>query len=241
MSDGDVGTGTTAPDAVAAIAAQLVDLNTRLTSLERAPWQDVVTSGSTFATGDVVGSFAATRAGFLLMDGSAIADATWPGLCAYIRVNLPALVIDGSNVHLPDARGNVLPGADGATFVLGATVGAQTVTLTGLQSGVAAHSHTMPAATGGPSVASTGAGTAHSHPSPGNPFVIAAGGGGQGFTTGSLTTSTTANTGNESAHTHSLQAHTHTLPDTDISGPTNAASAHTNIQPSLPINWFIKT
>lgn len=197
--------------------------------------------GQQFTTGDLIPSFSPTRAGAVLCDGTIYLD-TDPAIGAALAAMLRAagFSTDATHVQVPDYQGRVIGGVGGSLGSLGVPVGASTVTLTATQSGLPGHSHTMPAATGGPSVASTGAGTAHSHGSPGNPFVTATGGGGQGFGAGSLTTSTTATTATEAAHTHSLQSHTHTLPDTDTVTAAAAASAHTNLQPTLPSYIHIK-
>lgn len=177
-------------------------------------------SGNQLATGDVIGTFQATRTGCLLMDGSTIFDTDWPALTAYIRANLAALIIDGVSVRLPDARGYVLGGAGGSGFVLGTATGVTAVTLTSTQSG-------QPGIAAG----TTGAGSAHSHTVPASfsalTFTwVTSGGGSSGY----LNSGTQA-TSSESAHTHSTPA----------VAAASAAASHTNVQPTLPLNWFIKT
>lgn len=264
MSDGDVGTATDSPDPLVAIAAAITDLQTRMTSLERAPWNDAIGVGGVLVAGDIILGGGTSRAGFLLCDGTAVSRSTYAALFAAVGTSFGTG--DGSTTfNVPDFRGQAPIGAGtgpGLTArTLGTSVGTETTTLTGPQSGIAQHNHTIAAATGsttpgntgGPSTANTGAGSAHSHSS-------------TTVTTGATAVPTAAPTanvassgsgainvgtptiGNESAHTHSLSAHTHTsaahthpLPDTDNAGPTNAAQAHSNMQPSLPVNFFIKT
>lgn len=254
MSDADAaGTGVTSPDPMTAITSQISDLVARMVSLERAPWNDAIGVGGVLTTGDVVGGFGSSRAGCLLMDSSVITDAEWPALCAFIRANLPALVIDGSSVHLPEGRGNALVGADGATFVLGTPVGVETVTLTGAQSGLPGHAHTMAATTGSTTPGNTGATApatdsqgAHTHNTAADVVHNLGSGGNLGsagtYNQGATATNSAgAHTHTVASHTHTSAAHTHTLPDTDAVAAANAAQAHTNVQPSLPVNLFIKT
>lgn len=200
-------------------------------------------SGNQLATGDVVGYFGTTRTGCLLMDGSAILDADWPALTAYIRANLPALIIDGVSVNLPDGRGFVLGGAGGGGFVLGTPTGAASVTLTAAQSGVPAHAH--PAGTTGAGSAhnhTINAEAAHTHGSGATAFVVTSGPGGVALAAGTGVASVT-NTAAGSSHTHTSvneSAHTHSF-TTPNSVAANAASPTPIVQPTLPLNWFMKT
>lgn len=78
--------------------------------------------------------------GWLPCDGAAVSRTTYAALFAAIGVTFgPG---DGSTTFtLPDTRGRVLLGAS-ATYPLGSTGGAATVTLTAAQSGLPAHTHT---------------------------------------------------------------------------------------------------
>lgn len=110
-----------------------------------------VPSGSLMAYGG-----GSAPAGWLLCDGSAVSRTTYASLFTAISTTFG--VGDGSTTfNLPDARGRVLAGKDnmGGTAAsritsggsgitgttLGATGGAETHTLTGAQSGTAAHTH----------------------------------------------------------------------------------------------------
>jgi len=108
--------------------------------------------------------------GWLLCDGSAISRTTYASLFSAIGTTFG--VGDGSSTfNIPDARGRVIAGqddmggsaasrlttagsgVDGAT--LGATGGAQNVTLTAAESGLPSHSHVMSIAGGGGSPTDT--------------------------------------------------------------------------------------
>lgn len=107
--------------------------------------------------------------------------------------------------------------------VLGATGGAQTVTLTAAQSGMPAHGHT----------GSTGSAGAHSHTPQG---------GGQFLTTQSplvVATSAGGSVGLQAA-TASDGAHTHTVTVNNATA-LNASQAHTNVQPTIASNRIIWT
>jgi hypothetical protein len=194
-------------------------------------------SGSQLLTGDLVGGFGATRVGCLLCDGSTIADSDYPALGAYIRANLPvAYVVDGTHVKLPDYRGAVLGGADGATFVKGTETGVETVTLTSAQSGIVAHTHPAPTITVGNEASHT-----HSIPTLTGDFSVTGAAGGAVAIPNNQNTGTsypatrTSTTGAGSSHTHTGSSST-------IAANTaaNAVSSHTNVQPTLPANIFIK-
>lgn len=209
--------------------------------------------GAQLVTGDIVGSFATTRSGCLICDGSTIADADYGPLATYIRANLPAAyVVDVAHVKLPDYRGATLAGADAATFILGTEVGTETTSLTAAQSGSPAHTH--PGGAGG----TTGAESAHTHSgTTGNnnvdhhhdialPAVIASGSTPNNINAGALT-NTQSTGGQSTVHTHSFttgagSSHTHSFtdPTTGSSSAVGATTPHTNIQPTLPSNWFIK-
>ena len=93
-------------------------------------------------------------ANWLLADGSAVSRSVYSSLFAVIGTQYGTG--DGSSTfNLPDLRGRVPVGKNAATFgTLGATGGAENVTLTAAQSGIPAHSHPLTAN----SVASQGGG-----------------------------------------------------------------------------------
>lgn len=102
--------------------------------------------------------------GFLICDGSEIAIASYGALYAIIGTTYGS---GSGTFKIPDLRGLIpvgLKSTDTAFDTLGETGGASTITLTGAQSGVAAHGHTFPldgsndGGTSGRAVNSNGAG-----------------------------------------------------------------------------------
>ena len=83
--------------------------------------------------------------GWLFCDGSAkdsVSDTTLAAL--YTAIGNTYGGSDGSDFELPDLQGNVPVGKDSSTFsTLGATGGAEDVTLTSAQSGVPVHTHAL--------------------------------------------------------------------------------------------------
>lgn len=178
----------------------------------------------------VVLPFAGTTApaGWLLCYGQAVSRTTYAALYAALGTTYGAG--DGTTTfNLPDLRGRVPGGKDdmggtaanrlttagsgvnGAT--LGAAGGAETHTLTAAQ--LAAHTHTGTAASAG----------AHSHT-----VTTASGVGGSGL-------STTGQQGG-TASTSAAAAHTHTL---TIDANTGGGGAHNNTQPTVVLQYIIKT
>lgn len=191
-------------------------------------------------------------AGWLIADGSTFD----------VNVYAQLATIHPSGV-LPDLRDRFVVGA-GLTYDLLEVGGAATVTLTGAQSGVAAHMHTLGAATGSTTPGASGSttpgntggeashthGIAHTHQisissSAGGTTPAAPGVGGQAatFTSGAASDATsdpgTSHTHTSAAHTHTGAAHTHTLPDTDNVAAANAAQAHTNLPPYFGLTPLI--
>jgi microcystin-dependent protein len=197
------------------------DLDARLAALEKTgQWWPGMISWTAAAT---------APQGWLVADGSTFDGDRYAALAA---------VLGGTT--LPDLR-NRFPIGAGDTFAVLATGGVSDVTLTGAQSGIAAHAHTMPAATGGPSTANTGNDSAdHTHSAN---YATGAGGTGTGqlipphnnTSSGGVWTST----GRSTVHTHSMQSHTHTLPDTDAIAAANAASSHSVLNPYVGLTPLI--
>jgi microcystin-dependent protein len=174
---------------------------------------------------------------YLLCDGSAVSRTTYSKLFAIIgSVYGPG---DGSTTfNLPNLQGNIPVGKNSGTFdTLGATGGAETVTLSIDQ--MPSHNH------GGVTVASiTGVTTVtagdHNH-SVGN--IVQK--------TGSNTPDGLDNTGNEidvvnltSTTTSTNGAHTHSINDPGHTHAINSqggGQAHNNLQPYLVVNYIIKT
>ena len=177
--------------------------------------------------------------GWLLCDGSAISRSTYAALFSAIATAYG--VGDGSSTfNIPDIRGRVVAGKEASASLLtsaiggldgntlGNTGGAQGVTLTSAQSGVPAHTHglTMDAHT------HTFTGSPHNHSGVfvgGAPFF--GGGTSGGFQNGS-TSNTTA------GGTNSTVTTTGTIADNSTA---NASAAHSNTQPTIILNYIIKT
>lgn len=188
-------------------------------------------------------------AGYAWCDGSTLlSDTPYPNLrAALISDGFPHGQDGSGNPKLPDSRGRVSAGKDnmggtaanrltagnsginGAT--LGATGGAEAVTLTSAQSGVPAHSHT---ASSTHSLATAAAG-GHSHTVNGwmqfgGSHAILSDG---GQDPGPVTTDTAPN------HTHSITGSISTT--INNAAAANASQAHTNTQPTIVFNKIIKT
>lgn len=178
---------------------------------------------------DYAGSTAPS--GYFLCYGQAISRSTYADLFAAIGTTYGSG--DGSTTfNLPDCRGrsrfgkddmggagasrltNAASGVSGDT--LGATGGAQTVTLT--ESQMPAHTHTLSG--------STSSGGAHTHTTFLSPTGGAAAPGG-GFVAGSGSSSTSSN-----------GAHTHTLSGSAAS--TGGGGAHNNVPPAIVFNTIIR-
>ena len=162
----------------------------------------------------------------------------------------------GTNFNVPDLRGRVPAGMDDmdgsagtgggnagrlTTGTLGASGGVESHTLTASESGTGTHEHTVPGTTtNSQSTSTTSGGSAHSHgmrysgPDTGYNYPE------QPYT-GNTHSGDMANTQPESSHTHSY-GHTHGTPSraTTSVQTGSAASAHTNLQPYLCINYIIK-
>jgi len=150
--------------------------------------------------------------GWLLCDGSLVSTTTYASLFAVIGYTYGS---SGATFQLPDLRGRVPVGkAPSGTFgTLGGSGGVETVTLTGAQSGVPAHSHTI-------------TDNGHSH---NLPYVYGASGG----TVGMLVSGVTTLGQLVGSSTTGISVNNNTA--------ANAASAHTNLQPYIVLNYIIKT
>lgn len=172
----------------------------------------------------------AAPSGWLLCYGQAVSRTTYAGLFATISTTYG--VGDGSNTfNVPDIRGRVIAGQDdmggssanrltGVTGsvdgdVLGGTGGAETVTLTAAESGSVAHTHTA------------------------SSVLRSSDGGGTGSSTYASNLLTTALTGGGAVNT----AYTDNIVQTTTSANANAAaaSAHNNVQPTIVLNYIIRT
>lgn len=175
---------------------------------------------------DFAGSVAPT--GWLICAGQTLSRASFPDLFAAIGTTYGAP--SGATFNLPDTRGRVSAGRDvdqggfagrlttPNSQTLGATGGAQTVTLTTTE--MPSHSH---AVTG-----STNSAGAHTHlynmPSG---FTFAGGGGGNAYNS---LTAASVNSGGD--HTHSITA---------SAADTGGGAGHANVQPTIIFTKIIKT
>jgi microcystin-dependent protein len=197
--------------------------------------------------------------GYLWCDGSAVSRTTYAALFSAIGTAHGAG--NGSTTfNLPDLRGRMPLGKDdmggtaanrvtsggsgiaGAT--LGATGGAETVTLAASQ--IPAHSHTattsLTSVSAGTPAGTIGAAGTHNHTA----TALKAGAGtGQFVSSGNTYGSGTITTDTEPDHTHAftgsaLAAHTHTA-TTTVANSTGGGGAHSNMPPSIVLAWIIKT
>lgn len=165
--------------------------------------------------------------GFLFCDGREVDQSLYPTLFAVLGDKYGAASV-GTKFRLPDLRSRIpvgaMQGADlgaGRTArTLGATGGAETVTLTSAQSGLPAHSHTGTTA---------GAG-AHVHTLP---IQQPAGSSLAWYSPGGYSANGIAHQTDQAAdHAHAFT--------TGANGAADASSAHANMPPFLVVNWIIK-
>jgi len=184
--------------------------------------------------------YSATSAptGWLLCDGSAISRSTYAAL--FSAISTAYGVGDGSSTfNIPDIRGRVVAGKEASASLLtsaigglngntlGNTGGVQGVTLTSAQSGLPAHNHSLTMN----SHTHTFTGSPHNHTVLG----ITGSGLGSGATAGGGTV-TTSNT--TAGGTNSTVTTTGTIANNSAA---NASSVHSNTQPTIILNYIIKT
>lgn len=180
---------------------------------------------------------------WLLCDGSAVSRTTYPILFSVIGTTYGSG--NGTTTfNVPDLKGKVAVGkaASGTFLNLGALGGAETVTLSATESGVASHTHVNTLTNG-----------AHSHPNtltdPGHfhswtesiafyqvvlsSSLLTVTSTGYYPTTINTDTKTTGITINNASATVSINNAAATA--------TSAASAHNNLQPYIVLNYIIKT
>jgi microcystin-dependent protein len=228
---GDVGgtAGATVIGASKVTSSMIVDNTVVLGDLATALQAFLVPTGTVSA---FAGSSAPT--GYLLCDGSAVSQTTYAALYAVVGANTYG-TDGGGNFSLPNLKGRTVIGVGVGTEitgVLGTVQGVKEVTLTGAQSGTSAHGH--PSSTVGTSITVTDPGHGHTNRvgigSPGvtnsSDVLVRSNGGTQdgGFA------ATNANT---TGITAALTSGALTIATSTAAA---AASAHTNIQPSLPLN-----
>lgn len=199
--------------------------------------------------------------GWLFCTGAAVSRTTFAALFAIIGTTYGAG--DGSTTfNLPDLRGRAPFGSDdmdaaaasrvtnaGSGIVgttLGASGGAESVTLTTAQ--IASHTHT--GTTGDQSAVHTHSGTTgtesathtHNYDRATAPTATAEAPGSGTFVANGLTLTATATTVESQTHTHSITTgtesanHTHSF----TSAATGGGALHTNMPPALIVNYIIK-
>lgn len=194
-----------------------------------------------------VNAFAGSTAptGWLLCAGQEIAIATYGGLYAVIGTTYGSLTngsggAGSSHFKVPDLRGRVPAGVDnmGGTDAtrldwanaLGTAAGEQKITLTSAESGLPAHGHAVNINSGNESAG-------HYHNTKYTTAYIATDHGWglydvlQPYWTGG----TAYNIDRSNSHTHNVNGNT-----ADVTAA-NAASAHNNMQPTMLLNYIIKT
>ena len=225
-------------DASAVTSAKIADNTIVLGDLATALQAFLVPTGTVSA---FAGSAAPT--GYLLCNGDTVPNGS--GTVQSVTADYAALyAVVGSSYgtagKIPDLRGRTIIGVGTGTEitgVLGTVQGAKEVTLSAAQSGVPAHTHPINA-----SATTDGAG-AHEHNirHTDQGFASPNSASGHQFIMGNLN-----GYGNYGAGVtllaQSAGGHNHTIPANTAQANTTAAaaSAHTNIQPSLPLNYIIK-
>ena len=197
--------------------------------------------------------------GWLLCNGSAVSRTTYSALFAVIGTTYGAGDTT-TTFNLPDLLGRVPMGAGAGTGLtsrtLGTELGVESVTLTSAQSGSPSHDHGVTSVGGGAHTASgsisTGShghtltmdysGTAsHDHAISGasNPLPAMESDGAGGNISNSNGTAIAGVGDLGGSASVSVADHSHSI-DITVSSATDAATAHTNIQPSTVVNFIIK-
>lgn len=192
--------------------------------------------------------------GWLLCNGSAISRTTYADL--FTAIGTTYGVGDGSTTfNIPDLRSRVPVGADSSQTefdALGETGGVKEVTLTSAQSGLPAHGHSASSGTESADHSHSGStGTVssdHAHYIQFTETTDSTGDGAARYDSsgaGAQGTQTYYTSGITANHTHAFgtggrsAAHNHAI-TVDNATAANAASAHTNLQPYLVVNYIIK-
>ena len=144
-------------DAVAIVGIRdlqhsLAGYNTTQPSLTDTTGERLTLSGMMMAYGG-----ASAPSGWLLCQGQSVLRATYPLLFAVIGTTYGS--VDGTHFTLPDMRGQVAVGIGGTLgLTLGQEYGEVTHLLTGPESGIQAHTHQVPVASGGGTIYANGYG-----------------------------------------------------------------------------------
>lgn len=201
------------------LASALAEMDARVAALEKTGqfWPGMIGwTGSSVAP-----------VGWLIADGS-----------AFDVDRYAALAVIFPTGFLPNLINSFAIGA-GGLYPLLSVGGAASVTLTGAQSGVPAHTHGITGPSGGPSVANTGNDNVdHTHTVQ-MPASVGSGSTPNAINAGNFTSSQTTS-GRSTVHQHSMQSHTHTLPAaTDASVAANAASSHSVLNPYVALTPLV--
>jgi microcystin-dependent protein len=171
--------------------------------------------------------------GWILAQGQAVTTANAELRTLLLGEGSPFGTDGSGNPLLPDLRGRVPVGVDGAAGrlttldALGQAGGAQTVTLTSAQSGMPNHNHGGTGGEGAPD---------HLHVQNGGRYLIESPGGGYSIPgsatypnkVGAVTTTGASDRGLGHGHSIPLQA-------------ADASQSHNNMQPYLIVNYMVKT
>lgn len=179
------------------------------------------------------GASSEVPAGWLLcagVGGTTVTSAAYPDLFNVLTAGGTVYPHggSGSTTYTPDLRGRTIIGVGAGaeiTGVLGTLQGVANVTLTSAQSGVPVHLHSVT------NFNTTDGAGSHNHT-----YSKAVSAGNAGSTSnGTLGSLNLANTGDAGGHNHNIPNH-----NTNNNTAADAAAAHTNIQPSIPLNYIIK-
>lgn len=200
----------------------------------------------------VINPYAGSTAptGWLLCSNQPVSRTTYSALFAVIGTTYGSG--DGSTTfNVPDLRGRTVAGLDnmGGTDAarlsiantLGTTTGTETVTLTSAESGVPAHGHANTASFTGTAGTTGNDSPDHTH----NVLDIHQDGGaaanfGSNYTVGGYTSTTRTSTGASVRHAHSFTPAGTVGMNNANNTAANAASAHSNMQPTMVLNYIIK-
>lgn len=207
-----------------------------VTILDEALYAPVANGNPTGAL--IMYAASAAPTGYLLCDGSAVSRTTFSALFAVIGTTYG--VGDGSTTfNVPDLRGRAPIGVGTGTGLtartLAGTLGEETHLLTGAESGVPVHNHTQNA--------HTHTQDAHQHTAnTGTNAGYVEGGGGFTFDVGGANVTTGGGGYGIQSKTALATATNQSTTATNIATTAaNASSAHNNMQPSIVVNFIIKT